>query len=122
MQSVLGNTRKIDLVFHRSGRIDITAHVAKILLLSRGDVIDILAGDAETYLYVRLRSPLIGRHEGMVYPSNKRGSHFRTSSKSLCRFILDKCGKQDSVSLFVGQAVCDHLGRILLPIIIKNCI
>lgn len=122
MQSVLGSTRKVDLVFHRSGRIDITAHVANILSLSRGDVIDILTDDTETYLYVRLRSPLIGRHEGMVYPSNKSGNHFRTSSKTLCRFILDKCGRLDSASLFVGQAVCDNLGRTLLPIIIKNCI
>lgn len=122
MQSVLGNTRKADLVFHRSGRIDIAAHVARILSLQRGDVIDILTDDEETYIYVRYRAPLVGRHEGMVYPSNNRGNHFRLSSKTLCGFVLGRCGKEESVSLCVGKAVNDKYRGVLLPIILKNCL
>ena len=62
MQSILGNTRKADITFYASGRIDISARVAKHLQLSRGDVLDIMIDQDEFYLYVRLRSPN-GRHE-----------------------------------------------------------
>ena len=57
MQSILGNTRKADITFYASGRIDISARVAKHLQLSRGDVLDIMIDQDEFYLYVRLRSP-----------------------------------------------------------------
>lgn len=122
MQSILGNTRKMDIVFHRSGRIDIAAHVAKILSLQSGDVIDILTSDCEAFLYVRHRSPTIGRHEGMVYPSNKKGNHFRTSSKALCRYMLCRCGGNESVSLHVGKAIKDNYKGVLLPIILRRCL
>ena len=52
MQSILGNTRKADITFYASGRIDISARVAKHLQLSRGDVLDIMIDQDEFYLYV----------------------------------------------------------------------
>lgn len=110
----------MDIVFHRSGRIDIAAHAAKMLSLQRGDVIDILTSDCEAFLYVRHRSPTIGRHEGIVYPTNKKGNHFRTSSKALCRYMLCRCGGNESVSLYVGKPVCDNCRGTLLPIILRH--
>ena len=47
MESILGNTRKADIVFYSSGRIDITSHIAKQLHLSRGDVLDIMSENGE---------------------------------------------------------------------------
>lgn len=120
MQSVLGSTRKMDIVFYRSGRMDITARVARILSLARGDVIDMLVSDREVYMYVRYRAPLIGRHEATVYPTNKKGKHFRAYSKRLCRFMLCKCGGEQSVSLYVGKPVCDNCRGTLLPIILRH--
>ena len=62
MQSILGNTRKADIVFYASGRIDITSHTATQLRLSRGDVLDIMDEKGELYLYVKYRVPnKIGR-------------------------------------------------------------
>lgn len=75
MESILGNTRKADIVFYSSGRIDITSHIAKQLHLSRGDVLDIMSENGELYLYVRYRSPTGGRHEACVFPSNRQGKH-----------------------------------------------
>lgn len=49
MQSILGNTRKADITFYASGRIDISARVAKHLQLSRGDVLDIMIDQDEFY-------------------------------------------------------------------------
>lgn len=112
----------MDIVFHRSGRIDITARVAKILSLARGDVIDILMNDSEVYLYVHYRSPAVGRNEGAVYPTNKKGNHFRTSSRTLCRFMLCRYGGHEKVSLYVGKAINDKFKGILLPITLKHCL
>lgn len=117
MQSILGNTRKADITFYASGRIDISARVAKHLQLSRGDVLDIMIDQDEFYLYVRLRSPN-GRHEAMVFPTNKAGNHFRTSSSRLCTAILQKCKTTDKAKLCVGEPTENEYGK-LLPIITK---
>ena len=63
MQSILGNTRKTDITFHTNGRIDISARVAGILSLQKGDVIDVMDGGEEFYIYVKLHAPTVGRHE-----------------------------------------------------------
>ena len=44
MKSILPNSRKHDISFHASGKIDISAHIAKKLSLAPGDVIDIAHG------------------------------------------------------------------------------
>lgn len=122
MQSILGNTRKADIVFHSSGRIDITARVAKSLRLCHGDVVDITCG-GEWYLFVKHRAPTVGRHEGMVFRSNAKGNHFRVWSRTLCRAVLDVCGATgDKVKLCVGEPVSHSVYGVMLPIIIKYII
>ncbi len=119
MQSILGNTRKADITFHRGGRIHISARIAKSLNLSRGDVVDIATDGGETLLYVKHHAPTVGRHEGMVFPSNKRGYHCVASSATLCRYILSLCGDGDRASLCCGTAVDLPPYGKALPIIIK---
>ena len=68
MKSVLGNARKPDIIFHASGKIDITSGIVSRLRLSVGDVIDILTDDEEFYLYVKHRSPMAGKYEGIGNP------------------------------------------------------
>lgn len=120
MQSILGNTRKADITFHRSGRISISAHVSKSLSLSPGDVIDIMEDTIETYLYVKHRAPVIGKHQGMVFRSNKHGHHHVASSVALCRYIMSKCAAvTDNVCLCCGTPVELKIYGTALPIIIK---
>ncbi|MBQ9076266.1 MAG: hypothetical protein IJY31_00260 [Muribaculaceae bacterium] len=121
MQSILGNTRKADITFYSGGRICISARVSKLLALAHGDVIDIMADKGETYLYVKHRAPLIGRHEGMVFRSNKNGKHCKASSVRLCSFIIRKSGAPGNiVRLCCGDPVMlSHYGTAL-PIIIKH--
>lgn len=120
MISILGNSRKADITFHASGRICISAHVSKLLSLAPGDVIDIMEDDCETYLYVRLRAPVIGRHKGLVFRSKNNSNHYVSSSITLCRYILAKCNRDNMVRLCCGTPVnLSHYG-IALPIIIKN--
>lgn len=130
MQSILGNTRKADITFYRSGRICISAHISKLLSLRSGDVIDILAdepksphqhGGGEIYLYVKHRTAnLVGRHEGMVFRSNKSGSHSIASSTKLSRYILQQCGcTGDKVRLCCGTPVTIANDETALPIITR---
>lgn len=75
--------------------------------------------DVETYLYVKYRAPIVGRHEGMVFRSNKNGSHCIASSIKLSRFILQQCGMSDKVRLCCGSPeTLSHYGAAL-PIIVK---
>lgn len=119
MQSILGNTRKADIIFYASGRIDITSHIAKQLQLSRGDVLDIMDEKGELYLYVKYHAPSNGRHEACVFPSNRQGKHFRASSKRLCTAVLKASGVADKARLCVGDPQESQYHGTLLPIITK---
>jgi anaerobic selenocysteine-containing dehydrogenase len=106
-------------VFHSSGRIDITARVAKSLGLQHGDIVDIMHDRGEWYLYIKYHAPVYGRHEGMAYRSNARGNHFRVWSKALCNAILKECQASDKVKLCVSDPVDLYIYGKALPIIIK---
>lgn len=120
MKSILGNTRKADITFHQSGRICISSRVSRSLDLIPGDVIDIICDDREFYLVVKHRAPVVGRHEGMVFNSNKNGKHFIASSVKLCRFMLERCASIDRVRLSCGTPVELLNYGTVLPIIIKH--
>lgn len=121
MQSILGNTRKTDITFHDSGRIDISAHVSKALAIRQGDVIDILQGDEEIYLYVKYHAPTVGRHEAACFPTHRHSWHFRAWSQKLCRYIIRAGGSSlDKVKLGVGTPIeLPNIG-IALPIIYRH--
>lgn len=121
MQSILGNTRKTDITFHWDGRIDISAHVSKVLSLRKGDVIDILDGDGELYLYVKIHAPIIGRYEVTCFPTHSRSQHFRAWSQKLCRYIIKAGGTSlYKVKLGVGIPVSLPNIGIALPIIYRH--
>jgi len=123
MQRVVGNSRRADLTFRRNGQIDISAHVAKLLNLQNGDVVDVIQSYDETFLSVVQRSgDILGRHEGTCCQSNPHGKHFRTYSKKICKYIFDLCGCDDQnlVALPIGEKR-DILGvGTVLHIITKN--
>lgn len=119
MQSILINSRKADIIFRRSGRINISARVAKSLGLACGDVIDIMEDHGEYYLYIKHHAPVVGRHEGMVMRSNKSGNHFIAHSVTLSRYILSKCDLYNSARLCCGEALTLPNHGTALPIITK---
>ena len=91
MTSLLQNTRRPDVSFYSSGRIDITARIARALGINPGDVINIDTDGNEYILYVCHRAEqLTGQHEAQCYPT-KRGKHrnnnYRCHSRQLCRAI-----------------------------------
>ena len=123
MESVLGITRKVDITFHRGGRINISAHASRLLSLTHGDVIDMYVAGGELYLFVKYRSPVVGRHEGMVFRSNKNGNHCVASSIRLCRFMFSFCEVTDSTDklrLCVGETEQKRLYGTVLPILYKR--
>lgn len=94
MKSILPNSRKHDISFHPSGKIDISAHIARSLSLTPGDVIDIVCESGELYLYVKLRAGnYAGRQfDGRVWATAHGKGTFRTWSKAMTTAVLRGAG------------------------------
>lgn len=119
-KSILGRTRKPDIVFSRDGRIDISAQLSQTMELQRGDVIDILEDGSSYYLYKRCSATPGSRHEAMVYPTNRNGNHMRTWSRRLCSAILGATESEAwSLRLACGDAVAVD-NKNIIPIFTKN--
>lgn len=125
MRSLLGSTRRPDITFHQSGKIDITARVSNAIGLEDGDIIDLAEDRGEYYLYVRVKaSDAIGKHEGRCR-STKRcksgGRNFRAYSKRLCDFVLSQSGSQGKVRAPAGKGEnISNLGKAINVIIRCN--
>lgn len=124
IKSISANTRKPDLTFYKSGRIDISAAVTKALALHKGDVIDIASDGIEYYIYAKYRAAtVVGRHRGRCFPSKqgkRKSNNMRAHSVALTSVVL-RIHHADVVSLPVGCPVnVPQLGGIALPIIIRN--
>lgn len=119
MESILHSTRRPDISFRASGKIDISSRTARLLNIGRGDVLDILKDRGEYYLYVRLRNPM-GRHEARAFPTNSRGLHYRSWCKRLCNAMIQICGATTDACLAVGEPVHDQAHGTLLPIITRS--
>ena len=122
MQSLLGNTRKPDVSFYRSGRIDITSNVAKILHLQSGDVIDVAKNEKDFFLYIKHKAKdIIGKHEAQCFGTNKGKEchNFRCYSARLCYAILTECHANECARLPIGEAG-EFNGQPIVPIITRN--
>lgn len=106
MKSILTNSRKHDISFYASGKIEISAHIARRLSLVPGDVIDIAQEHDEWYLYVKLRSgKYVGRHDGRVAATSKGKGTFRTYSKAMTNTVLSAAGFTDRLRCPCGADI-----------------
>lgn len=120
MESIVGNTRRPDVSFYTGGRIDITARVAKMLSLDKGDVIDIISDGYEYYLYVRFKNnDVVGQYEAKCWPTKKGSHNYRASSARLCRKVMSLSGACTAAHLPVGETTTIN-GRAAVNIIIRN--
>ena len=127
MTSLLNkSTRRADVTFFQSGRIDITARVVKLLDLQPGDVIDIAVSGGEYLLYVRTKAAqVIGNHSGQVrttkkYSCSRYSLNFRAYNKQLCHNLREVCpGTGYPLHLPCGNPRQQD-GRIVLPLITLN--
>mgnify|MGYP001023253787 CR=1 FL=1 len=104
MKSLLGNSRRPDVTFYKSGRIDITARVAHKLCLSEGDVIDVASDGMEYYLYVRTKGIYTeGKHEAQCWPTKKGSHNFRAHSVRLCHNVMCLSGAEEVARLPIGD-------------------
>ena len=121
---ILGNTRRPDISFFSSGKIDITSRIVNALGIESGDVIDIMTQNGEFYLHISIRAAdTCGRHEARCYPSHKGSRHFRAYSRRLSEAIMRDCGIRSDqlkqVSFNAGEIV-EINGVKTIPIITRN--
>lgn len=120
IRKVLQHTRRPDLSFLESGRVDITSRVVRLLDIHPGDVLSIVIVKGEWYLYVANRAEsLVGRHEAQCFPTKKGSRNFRLWSRSLASAVLTECGGVSRADLPAGE-VSDVLGFPTVPIITQN--
>ena len=120
LKSVLGRTRRPDVSFSRSGRIELSSRVAQLLYLRVGDVIDIFIDDrtGDCFLCRKCHAQEGMRHEAQVYRTNSCGKHFRTYSRRLCREVLRIMRFHgDKIRLPIGGEIVSVEGDDVLPII-----
>lgn len=121
--TVLGNTRKPDLVFYKSGRIDIMARVSRMIGLEPGDVIDLAPMGSEVYLYVAHKGAnVIGRHEAVCRSTKGKSCNMRCHSKRLSEFVLERHPGKEMVRLPVGAPIHHQQLGTALPVIIKRAL
>lgn len=119
MKSILPNSRKHDISFHPSGKIDISANIARSLSLAPGDVIDIVGESGELYLYVKLRAGnYVGRHNGTVWATAHGKGTFRTWSKAIATAVLSLAGAFDPLRCPCGMVV-ERNGKKYITIIFR---
>lgn len=126
MKHLLENTRRHDITFNASGRIEISSRVTRELDLKPGDVIDIAVDERtrEVFLYVKHRQPT-GRHKAQCYRTGKGHTcnSLRAHCVEICRQVLDIRGfSATQAKLPVGDPV-DIQGVKALPLIVryKSC-
>ena len=124
MKSILENTRRPDVTFHRNGRIDIASRVSKVLSLCCGDVIDIGQEGDEWYIYKKYDGhSLTGNHKAQCRHTNsgKRFSHtMRCYSRRLCEVMFRLAGEDsDVLRVPVGEKTLTEGGRIAMPVIYR---
>lgn len=123
MENLIDNTRRPDVSFYSSGRIDITAKVAKTLGLSDGDVINVATDGYEYLLYVQTKGEnVVGAHTAQVHATNKGKTHnFRTHSRALCDAVfkaVDGASAAGAARLPVGKAYHSmQLDKMVVPLI-----
>lgn len=125
MNSILRTTRKPDVTFYKSGRIDITARVAMLLRLAEGDIIDVATEKGEYFLYVKHRaSEIVGKHEASVHPTNHgktRANNYRAYSKTLTSAIynVSRC-EDENARIAAGDCVQIEGIGAALPLITRR--
>ena len=117
--SILGNSRKPDIVVRNDGTIEIMANVSSELGIEHGDIIDIWKSGCEYYLYVKLKaSDAVGLHVARCRKTGRKSRHMRVSCRRLADYILSAVGARGEAFLTAGPAVQIEVG-MAKPIITR---
>lgn len=119
MENLVSTLRKHDLTVYRTGRIDISAHLASLLSLSPGDSINVAKDGNEFYIYVAHRASSSNRQfRSRVFRSSSGGASFRLQFKLLARRLMSECGFNGSVMRIpAGSPLAKPFSPVAVPLI-----
>ena len=111
-------TRRPDVVFHASGRIDLKRRAALALGVAEGDVINVAAEDGRFYLCISSKAGgVAGCHRATCRPATAGGRCFRAHSRSLCSAVIKAMGDDaEKVCVITGDPLLSAAFGIILPI------
>lgn len=121
MRNLLEYTRRPDITVYRSsGRIIISANVARMLSLRPGSTINIAHDNGEYLLFATHHNYPVGRHIAKCHPTKRGSNTYCANSVGLCRALLSVVNStSDKVAFRVGEAITIN-GSLHLPIITKS--
>lgn len=106
MNHLIGQKRKHDVVWHRSGKIELSAYVVKTLGIARGDSIGVMQDRGEYYLYVSSKGEQGVRCKATCYPSRIGSRAMKTHCKELTDEMYRIIGADaDKLRMAVGEVV-----------------
>lgn len=115
---LINRMRRPDITFFKSGKISITARVAKALNLHAGDSINILIDKGEYLLYATHDS--MGRCHAKCWPSQRNSHHFCANSATLCKTLFQSLNLDTPrVAFFIGYPM-EQEETVYLPLITRN--
>lgn len=117
MKDLLRYSRRPDIVFYQSGRIQISTKVAKQIELNSGDVIGFCNDNGEYYLYRRAKNPP-GSHKCRVIRANVRTGSFIAHSHEITNIFFSICSGKTKLAIPCGEPIQTEKG-ITIPIITK---
>jgi hypothetical protein len=112
---IIGATRRTGISFYADGRIDLSAHAARLLDIRPGDAINIATDGEEYYLFVAVHAPK-GRHHAQCRATARSGAHYRFNSVQLARAMLAVCGGKEYAHLPLGDVttVCGYKAVVII--------
>jgi len=123
MKSLMcGPRRRPDVIFHRSGRIEISARVSQTLGLVSGDSVDVMQEGREYYLVVHKRpaGPMPAAYQATVRPSKAGSGHMRAQCRALVLGVLGVLGGGSRAALSAGEPVDDGVYGRMVPLIMRR--
>lgn len=123
MLSILRHTRKPDIVFYKTGRIEVARRLARILGIRKGDVLNLIQENDRYYLYLSsLAVWSNGTHEAACAPSAPGSRHFRAHSVALARAAARWAGAEGcaKVGAYAGDPLLSEIYGVYVPIFLLN--
>ena len=123
MHTILQHSRKQEITFYASGRIDISSRIVRILSLRAGDSVNLIEDDDGNLLLFRCHDADDShgiRHKATLYQSSVNARSLRCNSVDLTSHVLSRCGCPIMAKLPVGQTVIVPPFGLCLNIIIMT--
>ncbi|MCM1451465.1 MAG: hypothetical protein NC102_04360 [Clostridium sp.] len=90
---ILGKSRRADVTFHKSGRIDVSGFAASRIGLRHGDAVNVATVNGRYYMYIACKGErMLGSFNSVC--RSTRGHTLRAHNKALAQILIGDQGEK----------------------------